>query len=344
MRIWRAETFGEAMDVLELDDRELPDPGEGMLELQVEATGVGLPDALMVRGNYPAVSQPPVTPGQEIVGTVTRVGPNCTTEPGARLISSTRFAEGLGGFAERTLVYEASTLPIPQGMSAEAAAGFFVPFHTGYVGVVVRGDLQADETLLVLGGAGSSGSAGIQLGKAVGATVIATVSSEEKAQFCTRLGADHVINYTETPIHEGVRALRGRAGVEMVFDPVGGTAYAQAVKCMARHGRVILIGYSSGEWPTIDPLHAVLRSYSLVGAFPGAYTPEETRDHHRQLCEWAEAGKISTPIDTVFPFEEVPQAIARVATNAAIGKVIVRGAAAGDVRGAAAGDVGGSTA
>lgn len=321
---WKAESFGEARDVLTLGERELPELGPGMLELRVDAAGVGLPDVLMVRGNYPAVRQPPVTPGQEIAGTVTAVGPGCARQVGEQVISSTRFAEGMGGFAERCQVRESSTFRRPDGMSAEEAAGFWVPFHTGYVGVIQRGQLQPGETMLVLGGAGSSGSAAIQLGKAVGATVIATVSSADKADFCRSLGADHVINYRDQPINEAVSEMIGRRGVEVVFDPVGGAAYDQAVKCIARHGRVVLIGYSSGTWADIDPLHAVLRSYSLVGAFPGARTPEEGLAHHETLCEWAEAGLIRTPVDCVFPFDQVPAAIDRVGTNAAVGKVIVR--------------------
>jgi NADPH2:quinone reductase len=325
MQIWRAEEFGEAIDVLALAELELPEPGEGVVELKVEATGVGLPDALMVRGNYPAVAQPPVTPGQEVVGTVTRVGANCTLKLGDRVVSSTRFAEGLGGFAEFCQVYEAQTLSVPEGMGPEAA-GFFVPYHTGYVGVIQRGQLQSGETMLVLGGAGSSGSAAIQLGKAVGATVIATVSSSDKVEFCKSLGADHVINYREVPINEGVKQIVGRDGVQVIYDPVGGTAYAQAVKCIARHGRVVLIGYSSGEWPKVDPLNVVLRSYSLVGAFPGARSLEETHAQHAELCEMASAGKIRVPVDRIFDFEQAPQAIARVGNNEAVGKVIVRGA------------------
>lgn len=325
MRIWRASEFGEAIDVLALEELALPEPGEGVLELKIEATGVGLPDALMVRGNYPAVQQPPVTPGQEVVGTVTRAGANCTLKPGDRIMSSTRFAEGLGGFAELCQVYEAQTLPAPEGMGEEAA-GFFVPFHTGYVGVIQRAQLQGGETMLVLGGAGSSGSAAIQLGKAVGATVIATVSSSDKVDFCKSLGADHVINYRDVPINEGVKQIVGRDGVQVIYDPVGGSAYAQAVKCIARHGRVVLIGYSSGEWPKIDPLNVVLRSYSLVGAFPGARTLEETRTQHAELCSMAAAGQIRVPVDRVFDFEDVPAAIDRVGSNQAVGKVIVRGA------------------
>jgi NADPH2:quinone reductase len=325
MKYWRATGFGEAREVLRLEERELAPPGDGIVELRVEATGVGLPDVLMTRGNYPAVRRPPVTPGQEIAGTVVRVGAGCTLKPGDAVISMTRFAEGMGGFAELCQVPESLISRRPRGMTAEAAAGFWVPFHTGYVGVVQRGELKAGETLLVLGGAGSSGSAAIQLGKALGATVIATVSSAAKADFCRKLGADHVINYRDVPINEGVQQIRGRRGVEMIYDPVGGAAYDQAVKCIARRGRVILIGYSSGTWAKVDPLNAVLRSYSLVGAFPGARTLDETRAHHEALCALAEAGKIHTPIDRVFPFERVPEAIERVGSNRAVGKVIVRG-------------------
>ena len=128
------------------------------------------------------------------------------------------------------------------------------------------------------------------------------------------------------PITEGVQQILGRRGVEMIYDTVGGAEKEKAVKCIARHGRVILIGYSSGTWAKVDPLNAVLRSYSLVGAFPGARTQDETRAHHEALCELAEAGKIRTPIDRVYPFEEVPEAIERVGSNRAVGKVIVRGA------------------
>lgn len=325
MKYWRADKFGDPKDVLAIADRTLPELDAGMVELRVDAAGVGLPDVLMLRGTYPAVRVPPVTPGQEVAGTVVAVGANCSLRVGDRVISSTRFAEGMGGFAERCQVHEAATLRLPKGMSSDQAAGFWVPFHTGYVGVIQRGQLQAGETMLVLGGAGSSGSAAIQLGKAVGATVIATVSSAEKVDFCRALGADHVINYRDTPINEGVQKIMGRAGVQMIFDPVGGAAYDQAVKCIARHGRVILIGYSSGTWAKIDPLNAVLRSYSLVGAFPGARSLEETRAQHETLCQMAEAGRIHTPIDQVFAFADVPAAIDRVGRNEAVGKVIVRG-------------------
>lgn len=324
MKAWRAESFGEAVDVLHKVDAPVPEPQGSQIQVKVIATGVGLPDVLMLRGIYPAVSAPPVTPGQEVVGVVSAAGPDATVKVGERVMTSTYFAQGAGGFAEYTLASSASALPIPKNFSDEEGAGFYVAYHTGYVGLIQRGQIQAGETLLVLGGAGSSGSAAIMLGKAMGAMVIATASSSEKAAFCAKLGADHVINYHETPIHKAVREITNGAGANVVYDPVGGSAYKSATKCIAQHGRIVMIGYGSGSWPKIDPLHAVLKSYSLVGAFAGARTAAETHAQHAHLVELAEAGKISVPIDKVFDFDHVPQAIDRLAKGEMLGKVVVK--------------------
>jgi NADPH2:quinone reductase len=324
MKAWRAERFGEAVDVLHEVDAPIPEPQGSQIQVKVSAAGVGLPDVLMLRGIYPAVSAPPVTPGQEVVGVVSAVGPDATVKIGERVMTSTNFAQGAGGFAEYALASSASALPIPDNFTDEEGAGFYVAYHTGYVGLIQRGRLEAGETLLVLGGAGSSGSAAIMLGKAMGAIVIATASNAEKAAFCTKLGADHVINYHETPIHKAVREITGGAGANIVYDPVGGSAYESATKCIAQHGRIVMIGYGSGTWPKIDPLHAVLKSYSLVGAFAGARTSQETHAQHAHLVELAEAGKISVPIDKVFDFDHVPQAIDRLAKSEMLGKVVVR--------------------
>ena len=324
MKAWRAERFGEAIEVLHQVEAPVPQPSGAQIQVKVRATGVGLPDVLMLRGVYPAVAAPPVTPGQEAVGVVSAVGPEATVKIGERVMTSTLFAQGAGGFAEYTLAASASALSVPANFSDEEGAGFYVAYHTGYVGLVQRGQLQVGETLLVLGGAGSSGSAAIMLGKALGATVIATASNAEKAAFCAGLGADHVINYHDTPIHKAVREITGGAGANVVYDPVGGSAYEAATKCIAQHGRIVMIGYGSGTWPKIDPLHAVLKSYSLVGAFAGARTAAETHAQHAHLVQLAEAGKIRVPIDKVFDFGHVPQAIDRLAKGETLGKVVVR--------------------
>jgi NADPH2:quinone reductase len=324
MRAWRAESFGEAVDVLRAVDAPVPEPTGAQIQVKVAAAGVGLPDVLMLRGVYPAVAAPPVTPGQEVVGVVTAVGPDATVKVGERVMTSTHFAQGAGGFAEYTLASSASALPVPHNFSDEEGAGFYVAYHTGYVGLIQRGQIKAGETLLVLGGAGSSGSAAIMLGKAMGAMVIATASSADKAAFCSRLGADHVINYREQPIHKAVREITGGLGADLVYDPVGGSAYDSATKCIARHGRIVMIGYGSGTWPNIDPLHAVLKSYSLIGAFAGARTAAETHAQHAHLVQLAEAGKISVPLDQIFDFDHVPQAIDRLAKGEMLGKVVVK--------------------
>jgi NADPH2:quinone reductase len=324
MKVWRAERFGEAMDVLHLADAPVPAPQGSQIQLKVSAAGVGLPDVLMLRGIYPAVAAPPVTPGQEVVGVVSAVGPDATVAVGERVMTSTLFAQGAGGFAQYALAASATALPAPATFTDEEAAGFYVAYHTGYVGLVQRGQIKPGETLLVLGGAGSSGSAAIMLGKAMGAMVIATASSAEKAAFCAGLGADHVIDYRQTPIHKAVREITGGVGANIVYDPVGGTAYESATKCIAQHGRIVMIGYGSGTWPKIDPLHAVLKSYSLVGAFAGARTPLETHAQHAHLVELADAGKIRVPIDRIFDFDHVPEAIDRLAKGEMLGKVVVR--------------------
>ncbi len=324
MRAWGAKTFGEPLDVLELEDRTLPEPQEGQIELKVSCAGVGLPDVLMLQGNYPAVVKPPVAPGQEVVGTVTKVGAGANFEVGQKVMASTLFAFGQGGFADYCLGGTAMTFPMPEGMSDEQGAGFIVPYHTAYVGLVQRGELKEEETLLVLGGAGSSGSAAIVLGKALGATVIATASSEEKADFCRELGADHVINYCEEAIRHEVNRLTDGVGAQIVYDPVGGSAYKEATKCIAQHGRIIFVGYGSGSWPEVDPLHVVLRSYTLIGAFAGARSPEEIAEHHAHMMELFEAGKLWVPVDKVFDFDETPQAIERVNKGDMLGKVVVR--------------------
>ena len=324
MKAWRAERFGEAVDVLHKVDAPIPEPQGSQIQVKVSAAGVGLPDVLMLRGVYPAVAAPPVTPGQEVVGVVSAVGPDASVMVGERVMTSTHFAQGAGGFAEYALASSASALPVPKTFSDEEGAGFYVAYHTGYVGLIQRGQIKAGETLLVLGGAGSSGSAAIMLGKAMGAMVIATASNADKAAFCTALGADHVIDYHQTPIHKAVREITGGAGANIVYDPVGGSAYESATKCVAQHGRIVMIGYGSGAWPKIDPLHAVLKSYSLVGAFAGARTAQETHAQHAHLVELADAGKIRVPIDKVFDFDHVPQAIDRLAKGEMLGKVVVR--------------------
>lgn len=198
MNIWRADTFGDPQNVLKKVELDLPPVPDGCVAVRVAASGVGLPDLMMVQGGYPLVTKPPVTPGQEVVGEIVAVGAGVELPIGKRVMTTTLFQQAWGGFAETCLSNSWGVLsPAPKRLSDEQAAGFLIPFHTAHGALVQRANVQKGETLLVLGGAGSSGSAAIQVGKALGATVIAAAGSKEKVAFCLAQGADHAVNYRD---------------------------------------------------------------------------------------------------------------------------------------------------
>lgn len=325
MKAWRAESFGEPRDVLAIQHVEVPEPPEGCVAVRVRASGVGLPDLLMTRGSYPIVKQPPVSPGQEVVGDIVAVGRGVAARVGDRVMGLTMFMEKSGGFAEYCLLTEKRTWTVPSGLSDQEAAGFVIPFTTAYVALVMRGALMAGETLLVLGGAGSSGAAAIQLGKCLGAKVIAVAGSADKLDFCTALGADHVVSYQSGDLAEAVMSITDGRGADVIFDPVGGKSAATAVKAIARYGRFTLVGFASGTWAQIDPLDMVLRNYSTVGIFAGGLTHQEYQKVRADLGLWVDQGLIRTPVSRVFTFDEVPEALRVLDVGPPAGKMVVMG-------------------
>ena len=325
MKTWRAEEFGDPQAVLKQVEVETPKPGPGEVAVRVAACGVGLPDLLMLRGSYPLVREPPVSPGQEVVGTVVEAGEGGAFAVGDRVMTTTQFAHGHGGFSEVCLSNSWSVASlVPEALSDEQAAGFLIPFHTAHVGLVHRAQLECGETLLVLGAAGSSGSAAIQLGKAVGATVVAAAGSSEKAKFCLSQGADHAINYREQSVPDTVNEITGGTGANVIFDPVGGKAFEGATGCVAQDGRMVLIGFASGSWPELSAAHLVQRSYSVLGAFVAARTEEQVAQAKADLVRFVEAGAIKPPIDHVFEFDEVPALMQRLADGRTNGKLVLR--------------------
>jgi NADPH2:quinone reductase len=325
MKTWRAEEFGDPQSVLKQVVVEAPVPGPGEVAVKVAACGVGLPDLLMVRGGYPLVRKPPISPGQEVVGTVIEAGEGAPFAAGDRVMTTTQFAHGHGGFSEVCLSNSWSLASlVPEGLSDEQAAGFLIPFHTAHVGLIHRGMLARGETLLVLGAAGSSGSAAIQLGKAVGATVIAAAGSPEKTEFCLSQGADHAIDYRKESVPDKVNEITAGAGANVIFDPVGGKAFEEATGCVAQGGRMVLIGFASGSWPELSAAHLVQRSYSVVGAFVPARTEEQVAEAKADLERFVESGAIEPPIDRVFEFDEVPELMQALADARTSGKLVLR--------------------
>ncbi len=315
MKAWVVRAWGspDSMTFEEVDEGGSP---ADMVRLRVEAAAINFFDALMIAGTYQTKPDFPFTPGGEVAGVVLNAPEGSGFAEGDR-VSAGFVANRLfgGGYAEL-----ADTLPvlcrrIPDSMSFEDAAAFFVVYQTGWFALHVRAHLQPGEVLLVHGGAGGVGSAAIQLGKAAGATVIAR-----------RLGADHAINYKEQDFAEEVNRLTDRRGADVIFDPIGGDVYDRSTKCIAFEGRIVIIGFTSGRIPEARANHVLVKNYSVVGLHWGAYNyrkPELIEEATQTLYGLYEEGKIRPHISATYPLEEAPGALAAVASGRTTGKVLL---------------------
>jgi NADPH2:quinone reductase len=322
MRAWQVQGAGEPTEVLHLVDLDPPEPGPGQLRVRVGAAGMGLPDVLMCRGSYPLTPALPFTPGQEVTGVVTAVGEGAERSVGDQVMGVTAFYLGHGSFAEECLVQDATVHPVPAGLTDEQAAGFWIPHLTAWTGLVERGRVQAGDRLVVLGAAGGSGIAAVQLGKALGARVVAVVSDREKADFCLGLGADDALVVGEEPVAPRLRALLD-GGADLVYDPVGGDLAEDAVTALARNGRLLLIGFASGRWPDVHAHDLVVANTSLVGVIAGGQTGEELARVHAELSGLVASGRLRTAVTAAHPFAELPQALQRIADRSVIGKLVL---------------------
>lgn len=324
MRAWRVSGVGEPDDVLHLVDIEPPEPGPGMVRVDVHAAGVGLPDVFMCRGTYPLTPEGSFTPGQELCGTVRAVGDGVDENlVGQRLMGITGFYVGHGSFAEQALAASRTLYPVPDGMADIDGAGFAIPFHTAWIGLVTRGQATAGETLLVLGAAGSSGAAAVRLGATLGLTVIAVVGGPAKAAYCTALGAHHVIDHREVDdLSEAVRSMTDGDGADLIYDPVGGDPARGALRAIANEGRHLLVGFASGTWAEPRGHDVAVRNYSMVGVYAGAYDRAQTEAIHESVTTAIAEGP--SIVGEVAAFEDLGAAVSRVADRSAIGKTVVQ--------------------
>lgn len=324
MKAWVANEFGKPSEVLKLIDKEIPVPGPNEALLRVLATNIGLPDRMMLEGRYFLVPKPPVHPGQEVVGIVEAVGIDYPFPVGSRVIGGTNFMTGSGGLAEYCLSPANGSILAPSYMSDEQAASFLGTFHVAYVGIVNRARALHGETLLVLGGSGGTGSAAIQLGKALGLHVIATARDEKKSKFCRSLGADHVINLSIDSLVEKVHEQTDGKGADIVYDTVGSALTDKALDAIAIGGRYVLIGFAGGDsFPIIEPFKILTRGISLTGALHSVRTEKERSEAIEVLNRFYNEQKISVPIDHVVSFDEVPEALELLGGRVS-GKLIVR--------------------
>jgi len=326
MRAWTVKKFGPPAEVLHLDqDAADFEPGEGQVKVRVEAAGLGLPDVFMCADNYPLTPPLPFIPSQEAAGEVIAVGEG--VDPGllgVRVLGPTLFQAQRGGLADACLMHARAAFPIPDEMSGEEAAGFFIPYLTAWVGLVRRARLEASDTVLVLGASGSSGCAAVQLARARGARVIAVAGGPHKTEFCRSLGADAVIDHRAEDITSRTLELTGGKGASVIYDPVGGAAGRAAFKATAFEGRFVVIGYASGKWPEIALAETLPRNISLVGAMPVGFPPELLMEAHRDLIGHWQRGELKASNLQVFAFEDALKAIEHIAAGKVEGKVVVR--------------------
>jgi NADPH:quinone reductase len=311
-------------DKLELvTDWPEPTVGEHDVLIDVKAAGLNFPDVLMIQGKYQMQPEMPFIPGGECAGVVAAVGAKVSRfKVGDKVLS----AGGSGAFCQRIAVHELGAFPMPDGLSFEQAAGVSITYFTSYYALKQRANLQPGETLLVLGAAGGVGTSAIELGKHMGAKVIAAASTDEKLALCKKLGADEVINYSTTSLKDAIKELTGGKGVDVVYDPVGGDYAEPAIRGMAWNGRYLVIGFASGPIPKIALNLTLLKGCSLVGVFWGRFSMEEPQVNLKNieaLWELFASGKISPVVTDVFPLEQYEAAFNCMMERRARGKVII---------------------
>jgi len=317
---WQVQRLGPPGDALRRVVVDEPVPGPGELRLRVRAAGIGLPDALMCRGAYAFSPTLPFVPGQEVCGTVDAVGSGVELPLGTRLMAVTSFFDGHGGFAEAAIARSDTAFRAPEAMRDEDAAAFRIGYSTAYIGLVRRGALQPGEWLLVLGAAGGSGLAALQLGTALGARVIAVVAGKAKCELCTASGAEVVVDRTVSSVPDAV--LEATGGVDVVYDPVGGSFAGATAQCLAPGGRLLAVGFASGKWVDVDVSELVRRNASMVGVYAGGQPRAEAAADHEQLLALSAEGRLGGATRVV-PFDALPDALGAVDRSEAAGKLVV---------------------
>jgi NADPH2:quinone reductase len=309
---------------LELADIPEPSPSAGEAVVAVKAAGLNFFDNLLIAGKYQFKPPFPFSPASEFAGTVHGLGEGVTD-----LAVGERVMGWLGHSAarERVAVPATQLVKIPDALDFDRAAGLSVIYGTSYYALKDRAGLKAGETLAVLGASGGVGLAAMELGKLMGARVIACASSDEKLAFARRHGADETVNYARDNLRDALRAVTGGEGVDVVYDPVGGPYAEAALRALAWGGRFLVIGFAAGEIPKIPLNLTLLKSCDVRGVFWGAWTarePEAHRANVRQLVAWAAEGKLSAHVHAAYPLAETAAALQAIANRQVMGKVILR--------------------
>lgn len=322
MRSLLCKSYGPPEELI-LEELPSPHPGKGQVLIEVKACGLNFPDTLIIQGLYQFKPPFPFAPGSDIAGVVRAVGEGVKQyRPGDEVIAMI----GWGGLAEEVVAPAAQVFPKPPAMDFRTAAAFLMVYSTSYHALKDRAGLREGETLLVLGAAGGVGLAAVELGKLMGARVIAAASSEEKLDLCRKYGADDVINYQREDLKARAKELTGGRGVDVIYDPVGGHYSEAALRAIAWEGRHLVVGFAAGEIPGIPLNLPLLKGCQINGVFWGSFAqrePGRNMANTMQLLQWYGEGKLRPHIDRVYTLAEAPEALRAIMDRKVKGKVVV---------------------
>lgn len=322
MKAVLCKAFGPA-DTLVVEDVSSPEIKKNEVLLDVHAAGINFPDTLIIEGKYQFKPPFPFSPGGEASGVISAVGEKVShLKVGDRVMALT----GWGSCAEQVAVPAYNILPMPQGMDFSTAAAFSMTYGTAMHALTQRGALQAGETLLVLGASGGVGLAAIEIGKAMGARVIAAASSAEKLEVARQAGADELVNYQDEDVRERLRTLTKGQGVDVVIDPVGGDLFETVFRSIAWNGRMLVIGFASGTIPSLPVNLPLLKGAAVIGVFWGSFAQRQPQDNvanFQQLFAWYAEGKLKPLVSQTFALEDTAQAINTLAARKAVGKLVI---------------------
>jgi len=307
---------------LTIEDVPRPEIRPGAVRIRVRAAGVNFSDTLITKGTYQVKVPTPFTPGMEAAGTIIEVGEGVDLPLGTRVATLLDY----GAYAEEIVIDVDRVVTIPMMMSFEEAAGFMVTYGTSHIGLRHRGQLKAGETLLVHGAAGGVGLTAVEIGRKIGATVIATASSEDKLAITREYGADHTILSTDEDLRDQVLARTNGRGADVVYDPVGGDLFTQSLRCIAWEGRLLHIGFASGNIPQVPANYLLVKNCASIGVYWGAYIqkdPQVLVAATRELMQWYAEGALKPRISQTYPLEEGVEALKALVERRTTGKVVL---------------------
>ena len=322
MRAWRVSEWCEP-EQMKLEQIAEPEPGPGQVRIKNAAAALNFYDILMIQGKYQVKPPLPFTPGSEVAGRIDAVGQGVT---GFSVGDRVQAITSTGGFAQQSLAPAAQTFRLPDSLSFEEAAAMIVIYQTSYFALKNRTRVREGEWLLVHAAAGGVGMSAVQIGKTLGARIIATAGSDEKLSFCLSLGAEHALNYGEGSWVEQVKQITGGRGADVVYDPVGGDIFDLSTKCIAPEGRLLVIGFAGGRIPSIAANRILLKNISVIGCYWGGYLerhPGFMAEAQAELFKMYEAGRVKPVVSRAFPLESAPEALRTLANRNSYGKVVL---------------------